>query len=269
MVLISAYPSALETAQVALVAQHGCALQSHAARYALADADCRGACRFPDVTIPHRADVRARALACAATSDWLLGLMLTAMLASVASAQQATNEVWPELDVYWTPAKHQRTMLELSGSVRAGGAEEGSRPSGSTRTTCSCPADTCARGYRFTFSTRDASYRESRIVAEVTARVASGATWRLVERSRVEFRWVNSEYSWRLRERLHLQRFFADADAVRPEAVRHRRGVLRLAVQHRSRDSAAASAWSSALEGRATSTSIWRARRTLAASRRG
>jgi hypothetical protein len=134
--------------------------------------------------------------------------MLASCVARAASAQQATNELWPELDVYWTPAQHQRTLLELSSSSEREGPKKQSTI-GLYQDYLQLPRGYLRVGYRFTFSNRDASYRESRIVTEATQRVAGDSTWRLVERSRVEFRWVNSEYDWRLRERLHLQRFFA------------------------------------------------------------
>jgi hypothetical protein len=138
----------------------------------------------------------------------LPGLILALFAASAASAQQATNELWPELDVYWTPAKHQRTMLELSGSSEREAAKK-EATAGLYQDYLQLPRGYLRAGYRFTFSTRDASYRESRIVGEATARVAGSTSWRFVERSRAELRWVNGDYSWRLRERLHLQRFFA------------------------------------------------------------
>jgi hypothetical protein len=83
-------------------------------------------------------------------------------------------------------------------------------------------------GYRFTFSTRDASYRESRIVTEGVLTTYSSEMARLVNRTRVELRWVNGAYSYRVRDRLHLQRLAAKG-AVRPRALRHVRGVLRFA----------------------------------------
>jgi len=138
----------------------------------------------------------------------LTGLMLAPLLASAASAQSATNELWPELDVYWTPAKHQRTMLELSSSSEREAAKK-QATIGLYQDYLQLPSGYLRAGIRFTRSTNDASYQEARIVGEVVERVAGDSTWRLVERSRVEFRWVNSDYNWRLRERLHLQRFFA------------------------------------------------------------
>jgi hypothetical protein len=136
----------------------------------------------------------------------LMGLMIAPLLASAADAQSATTELWPELDVYWTPAKHQRTLLEMSGSSEREAAKK-QATIGLYQDYLSLPRGYLRAGYRFTFSTRDASYRESRIVTEATARVVGDTTWRLVERTRAEFRWVNNEYSYRLRERLHLQRF--------------------------------------------------------------
>jgi hypothetical protein len=149
-----------------------------------------------------RAHVRMRA------AIRLLGLMIAPLFASAAGAQSATSELWPELDVYWTPAKHQRTLLELSSSSEREAAKKEATV-GLYQDYLQLPRGYLRAGYRFTFSTRDASYRESRIVTEATARVAGATSWRLVERTRAEFRWVNKEYSYRLRERLHLQRFFA------------------------------------------------------------
>jgi hypothetical protein len=141
--------------------------------------------------------------------------MIALLVARAAVAQQATTEWWPELDVYWTPAKHQRTMLELSSSTEREAAKKQGTV-GLYQDYLQLPRGYLRAGYRFTFSTRDASYRESRIVGEVTQRIVGDSTWRLVERSRVELRWVNSAYNWRLRERLHLQRFFSSPRRLDP-----------------------------------------------------
>jgi hypothetical protein len=158
---------------------------------------------------------RSRGRARRHATSWLLGLMLASCIAGAAHAQIPTNELWPELDVYWTPAKHQRTVLELSGSSEREAAKKEATV-GLYQDYLQLPSGFLRAGYRFTFSTRDASYRESRIVTEVTERLTGATAWRLVERSRVELRWVNGEYSWRLRERLHLQRFFATPRRLDP-----------------------------------------------------
>jgi hypothetical protein len=158
---------------------------------------------------------RSRARARRHAASWLLGLMLASCIAGAANAQSPVNELWPELDVYWTPAKHQRTVLELSGSSEREAAKKEATV-GLYQDYLQLPSGYLRAGYRFTFSTRDASYRESRIVTEVTERLTGSTAWRLVERSRVELRWVNGEYNWRLRERLHLQRFFATPRRLDP-----------------------------------------------------
>jgi len=156
-----------------------------------------------------RARVRRR-VACR-----LLGLLLVVCVAGEAGAQSVTNELWPELDVYWTPAKHQRTMLELSGTNEQESAKK-QATIGLYQDYLQLPSGYLRAGFRFTRSTNDASYQEARLVTELTRRVAGDSTWRLVQRSRVELRWVNSEYNWRLRERLHLQRFFATPRRLDP-----------------------------------------------------
>ena len=128
-----------------------------------------------------------------------------ALIAVAGSAGAQTSELWPELDVYWQPAEHQRTFLELSASAE----QEGSKrqdTAGLYQDYLFLPNGYVRGGYRFTFSTHDASYRESRLVGEWVERVFSRGMARLVNRARFEMRWVNGDPSYRVRERLHLQR---------------------------------------------------------------
>ena len=67
--------------------------------------------------------------------------------------------------MYWRPAVHQRTFLELSSSTEREGTKRESTV-GLYQDYLSLPKGYLRAGYRFTFSTRDASYRESRIVGE-------------------------------------------------------------------------------------------------------
>ncbi len=130
---------------------------------------------------------------------------VAALLAVAASAKAQTSELWPELDVYWQPAEHQRTFLELSASAE----QEGSKrqdTAGLYQDYLFLPNGYLRGGYRYTFSTHDASYRESRFVGEWVERVFSRGMVRLVNRARFEMRWVNGDPSYRIRERLHLQR---------------------------------------------------------------
>lgn len=127
------------------------------------------------------------------------------LLALAGPAGAQTSELWPELDVYWQPAEHQRTFLELSASAE----QEGSKrqdTAGLYQDYLFLPNGYVRGGYRFTFSTHDASYRESRLVGEWVERLFSRGMARLVNRARFEMRWVNGDPSYRIRERLHLQR---------------------------------------------------------------
>jgi hypothetical protein len=134
------------------------------------------------------------------------------LVAAKASSQSAT-EVWPELDVYWQPALHQRTYLELSTSTeREGSKREGSV--GLYQDYLQLPSGYLRLGYRYTRSLRDNTYRESRLVGEVTLAVYSNHRFprlRLVNRTRIELRDVNEDFSYRLRDRLHLQRVALDS----------------------------------------------------------
>src|SRR5690242_4194617 len=90
----------------------------------------------------------------------LLGLTLVACIAASAGAQQATSELWPELDVFWTPAQHQRTMLELSGTNEQESAKQ-QATIGLYQDYLQLPKGYLRAGFRYTRSTNDASYRES------------------------------------------------------------------------------------------------------------
>jgi len=133
------------------------------------------------------------------------GLAALFLFAAFASSRAQTNEIWPEIDVYWQPAEHQRTMLELSSSVDQEGPKR-QDTAGLYQDYLFLPRGYLRGGYRYTFSTRDASYRESRLVGEAVLRVFSRGMVRLVNRARLEMRWVNGDPSYRVRERLHLQR---------------------------------------------------------------
>jgi hypothetical protein len=126
-------------------------------------------------------------------------------LVRIAGAQSVTTETWPEIDVYWRPAEHQRTFLETSASSEREGAKHEASV-GLYQDYLNLPFGYLRGGYRFTFSTRDASYRESRIVGEGVAAFPLRWCLRLLNRGRVEGRWVNGEPSYRIRERIQLQR---------------------------------------------------------------
>ena len=123
----------------------------------------------------------------------------------VAAAQRPTSEIWPELDIYWQQSERQRNMLELSASTEREGTKR-EATIGVYQDYLRLPWAFFRGGYRYTFSTRDASYRESRVVLEANMAAYSGTYLRFVNRLRTELRLVNGEYSYRVRERIHFQR---------------------------------------------------------------
>lgn len=131
--------------------------------------------------------------------------MLAALVLLPQPGRAQTTELWPELDLYWRPAEHQRSYLELSSSTE----REGTKREASTglyQDYLFLPLGYVRAGFRYTFSTRGASRRESRIVTELTHTYDFSPLWHLANRARFEPRWVNGVYSYRFRERLHFQR---------------------------------------------------------------
>ena len=137
----------------------------------------------------------------------LVAGMMTATTRIVA-AQKPTNQFWPELDVYWTPAEHQRTFLEISSSADQDGPKR-EDSIGLYQDYLRLPAAYFRGGFRYTRSANDNSYREYRIVGEATLETWANGLLRLVNRSRLEIRDVNDAWSYRIRDRLHLQRHAA------------------------------------------------------------
>lgn len=136
---------------------------------------------------------------------WVTVFLLAVGGGPSAHAQKPTTEFWPELDIYWTPALHQRTFFELSSSAeREGSKREDSI--GLYQDYLMLPGGYWRGGFRYTFSARDNSYKEYRIVGEGTFRTWSRGLARLVNRTRLEIRDVNNAWSYRIRERAHLQR---------------------------------------------------------------
>lgn len=140
---------------------------------------------------------------------------MVVLLPCSATAQATATEWWPELDVFYQPAKRQRTFLELSAQTEREGPKH-QASAGLYQDYLWLPAGFARAGYRFTFSTRDASYRESRLVGELNLTLASSPAFRFVNRVRGELRWVNNEYSYRVRERVQIQRMSQAPRGFRP-----------------------------------------------------
>lgn len=136
----------------------------------------------------------------------LLALAVLVLLRSAAAlAQESTSEIWPAVNVYWRPAEHYRSFLDVSGSSeREGAKREGTI--GVYQDYLQLPRAFLRLGYAYTFSTRDDSYRESRLIGEVNLGRDLPKMLRLVNRLRGELRWINGEQSYRVRDRVHVQR---------------------------------------------------------------
>jgi uncharacterized protein DUF2490 len=155
----------------------------------------------------------------AQSSPWPVGdmvhvvkrtLAVLVLLASrtPAAVSQASVEVWPELDVYWQPAEHQRTMLELSMSTERDSREREAAV-GLFQDYLWLPRGYARAGYRYSFSVGDDSYRESRVVGDVVVAGKLVTRTRWINRARSELRWVNGGYSYRIRDRIQVQHLLA------------------------------------------------------------
>ncbi|HEY9226849.1 MAG TPA: DUF2490 domain-containing protein [Gemmatimonadaceae bacterium] len=118
---------------------------------------------------------------------------------------QVANEFWPEIDISYRPAEHQRTLLELKGQADRETSKNEAKI-GLYQDYLWLPHGFVRAGYRYIFSTNDARHRESRLDAEGTLNRPLGSGFTFTDRLRWEFRWVNKEYSFRIRERLRLER---------------------------------------------------------------
>jgi hypothetical protein len=136
------------------------------------------------------------------TWRYLIGVAALSPCAS--SAQSVVTEQWPEIDVFWQPAVHQRTMLELSAVAEREGAKRDAAV-GIYQDYLKLPLGYLRGGFRYTFSTEDASFRESRLVAEGVISRAIWFRWRALNRARLEWRWINGDPSYRVRDRVQLQ----------------------------------------------------------------
>ena len=135
---------------------------------------------------------------------------LSVSIPSAALAQSTPTELWPELDVHWRTSPRFRTVLEVAMQTERE-ADKHEAYVGLYEDLLRLPAGYARVGFRYGFSTRDASFRESRAVGEFVFRPWATETLRLLNRTRGELRWVNDEYSYRVRDRLHLQRVPSDS----------------------------------------------------------
>ncbi len=126
--------------------------------------------------------------------------VVSGVVIGVATARGQTTQYRPELDVYWTSSRHARTFFQLAGQAENG--EIARDPLiGLFEDFLFAPDGYVRGGYRYSLR----SY-ESRPLIEAAFRVFKAGPVRLLSRSRAEWRWVDGACSYRLRERLQLER---------------------------------------------------------------
>lgn len=137
-------------------------------------------------------------------------LLAFALAVPRALSGQTTGEIWPELDVYWTTSPRLRSVLEMSLSTER---ERTNREAtiGVFQDYLGLPRGYVRAGLRYTFSTTDATYKEWRGVGDAVLRIFRRDRIRLINRTRAELRHVNGDNSYRVRDRLHLQRLAEDS----------------------------------------------------------
>lgn len=127
---------------------------------------------------------------------------LAALCVSIAtpSARAQTTEFRPELDFYYKSSDHARTFLQIAGQTQNVGLPHD--PLVGLFEDFLFASDGYIRGgYRYNFR----SY-ESRPMVEATVRVFKAGPVLMLNRNRAEWRWVDRKYSYRIRDRVAVQR---------------------------------------------------------------
>ncbi len=121
-----------------------------------------------------------------------------ALAAATAHAQQTQ---WrPELDFYYKWSNDTRTFLQIAGQAENGDLARDPLI-GLFQDYLFVPDGYVRAGYRYNLR----SY-ESRPLIETMFRMFKAGPVRMLNRNRVEWRWVDGKYSYRVRDRVQLQR---------------------------------------------------------------
>lgn len=131
-----------------------------------------------------------------------------------AGAQQTQGEWWPELDVYWTDHSGRYRLYGLASVTHTGDTGDRTGTLGlhvdyvSQSGFFLWPSGFYTRlGYQYIGALNGPSYHEQRVIAELTAATRIFAL-RLVNRTRVESRWIGGRPSQRFRYRVRVDHAF-------------------------------------------------------------
>ena len=140
----------------------------------------------------------------------LTSLFLAATAASASSARaEESNEFWPEAQIhYWFDDRKSRAIL--MGSLSRNRASDTTYQAEQGLTFEHQFADYFLGriGYRHGASTEGCAYNENRLLLEQTFRLYLPDKVIVDARTREDFRWLDSGFAVRLRERLQVQRDF-------------------------------------------------------------
>ena len=157
-----------------------------------------------------------------------LGIGLTiamgAACVSPVAAQETAREVWPELDVWVQLSPKVKLFFPISVSR--------SRETQYTEALIGARADyrfnryvSARAGYGYLWSISDKNnnvdepYHEHRPIGELSLRAFPGKSLVLFDRNRVDFRFINGDYSYRYRNRVRLERTWSADDEASGRAV--------------------------------------------------
>jgi len=140
-----------------------------------------------------------------------LAIAIGAACAGPAAAQDTAREVWPEVDVWVQLTTKVKLYFPFSVSR--------SRDTKYTEALIGARVDfrvnryvSVRAGYGYIWSISDTDgdppYREHRPLGELSLRAFPGASILLIDRNRVDLRFINGDYSYRYRNRLRLERTF-------------------------------------------------------------
>jgi hypothetical protein len=141
-----------------------------------------------------------------------LAVVLAAASLSPARAEDA-NEFWPEVQLhYWFDDHRSRVIAMASTSRNRDSDTSFQAEQGLTFEHRFTDFFAGRLGYRHGAATDGGAFTESRVLTEQTFRLNLPSTAIAEYRTREEFRWLNTGFSTRLRERLQVQRDFAIDD---------------------------------------------------------
>jgi hypothetical protein len=146
------------------------------------------------------------------TLGYALCLILALGLVPAASAQSSRFEFWPELDV-WKELEPNLNLLFIESITRSRETKYTDAQTAANIDYRWFPQEiyplalTFRAGYSYASELSDdpEPYKEHRAITDFTPRYNFDENLILFDRNRVEFRWVNSEYSTRYRNRLRLE----------------------------------------------------------------